>query len=170
MKSMPESFIRPAASDGGRRGRRFCRSEAGGALIELAMVCAFILSPIFLGLVELSKAYHYSIEVNEAASAGAEYGARSSGGYTDLTDMQTAASNEAQDITMATGYPKADYRVCTDTNGTPSACVTCTSPSSCIWPAAPNSVFVDVSTKATLNLLVTNVPLTFTGYATMRAQ
>ena len=152
------------------RRPHLCNSESGAALVELAVATALILAPLFLGLVELGKAYHYSVEVNNAASAGAEYGARNTGGYTNISGINAAATNEALDVTMTTGYPKADYRVCTDTSGTPNACVTCTSPTSCVWPTGPNSVFVDVTTKATVNLLFVNVPITYTGYATMRAQ
>lgn len=152
-----------------RRGLRLWRSEAGSATLELACVLTLILFPIFFGMVELGTLFHYKIELQNAAAAGAEFGARSSTNYTNIAGMQNAASQEASDITMLSGYPVADYRACTDTNGFSAGCVTCTS-SSCSWPAGPNSVFVEVTTKAKVNELLTGTPITITGYATMRGQ
>jgi Flp pilus assembly protein TadG len=157
------------AGASGWRGLRLWRSEAGSATLELTCVLTMILFPIFFGMVELGTLFHYKIELQNAAAAGAEYGARSSTNYTNITGMQNAASYEASDINMNSGYPLADYRACTDTNGVSAGCVTCTS-SSCSWPTGPNSVFVEVTTKATVKELMTGIPITITGYATMRGQ
>jgi len=174
MKTALESTSHRAASDRVRsrawRRLRFARSEEGAALVELALVMSLLLTPLFLGMVQLGRVYYCYIEVNNAAAAGVEYGAQSTGNYTNITGIENAATREAQDITMTSGYPTADYRVCTDSSGTPSSCVTCTSPSSCVWPAAPNSIFVDVHTKASVHLIFKSTSITMTGYATIRAQ
>jgi Flp pilus assembly protein TadG len=174
MKTVVESMNHRAASDQVRsrawRRLRFGKSEEGAALVELALVMSLILTPLFLSMVQLGRVYYCYIEVKNAAAAGAEYGAENSLNYTSITGMENAATREAQDITMSTGYPTADYRVCTDSSGSPTSCVTCTSPSSCVWPAAPNSIFVDVHTKATVSLIFKSTSITMTGYATMRAQ
>jgi Flp pilus assembly protein TadG len=174
MKTAMGSMSHRAASHKvrSRAGRRlrFARSEEGAALVELGLVMSLLLTPLFLGMVELGRVYYCYIEVKNAAAAGVEYGAEASANYTNITGMENAATREAQDITMTSGYPTADYRVCTDSSGTPSSCVTCTTPSSCVWPAAPNSIFVDVHTKASVAVLFKNTSITMTGYATMRAQ
>ena len=173
MKTTVGRMSDQAASDQGRprggRRQRLGRSEEGVTLVETAIVLILILVPLFLGLVYPGLILYYDIELQNAAAAGASYGARSSTGYSNITGMQNAANYEAKNITMATGYPLATYRVCTDSSGSPTNCVTCTSPSSCSWPAAPNSIFVNVTTKATIKLF-SNAPITMTGYATMRAQ
>lgn len=169
-KHLAPELARRQESCGGRPRPRIGRSESGTALIELALVCSFVLVPIMLGLFELGYIFYASVEVNNAAAAGVEYGASSQANYSDLTGMQNAAKYEAPDVTMVTNYPMADYRVCTDSSGSPTGCVTCTSTANCSWPSAPNSIFVDVFTRATVNELFTSTSITLNGYATMRVK
>jgi Flp pilus assembly protein TadG len=168
----PEKISNVAAPGRSRRwrGLHFGKSEAGTALIELALVGSLVLLPIFLGLCEMGWVFYDYVEVKNAAAAGVEYGARTAANYTDITGITNAANYEAKDVTMSTGYPQVDYRVCTDASGVPTNCVTCTSAASCTWPSAPNSIFVDVHTETVVSELITNKSITLTGYATMRAQ
>jgi Flp pilus assembly protein TadG len=155
--------VRPGSS----RMVHMGRSDAGDALIELALAASFLLVPILIGMVDLGRMYNASIEVNNAATAGASWGAESSSNYTNLTGIQNAATAEAANLTTMTAT--ADYRVCTDSSGTPSGCKkNCLAAGTC--PAGPNSIFVDVQTSVTLKEIMSSTSLTLYGNATMRAQ
>jgi len=135
--------------------------------MELTLVATFVLVPLFIGMVDFGKVYYTSIEVNNAAIAGVSYGAQTSTNYTDLTGMQSAATNDAANVTGMT--TTSDYRICTDSSGVPSGCKTnCIAAGNC--PSTPNSIFVDVTTQVTVHELLTNKAITLNGAATMRTQ
>lgn len=105
--------------------RLFVRAgdEKGQALIELALSLP-ILFVILIGGAEFARATYASIEVSDAALAGVKYGAQSPTAAGDTTGIQTAASNDAQDITLdTTNVSKA----CVCSNGSASTC----SPTDC---------------------------------------
>ena len=150
--------------------RRTRRSETGSALMELALVVPLLMLTL-VGTFDMGRFFFDTIEVNNAACAGAEYGARISSNSTDQSGMQQAALNDAANVPSMTAV--ADRRVCTDSSGSPTNCQTCAS-GSCAQPA-PISIFVDVRTQATIRMLIpwpglTNSSLTLRGKATMRAQ
>ena len=69
-------------------GRRL--RERGQTMLEFALVlpCLMLLS---VGIVEIGRAIYNTIEVNNAATAGVEYGAQSSQTGVDTAGMQDAA-------------------------------------------------------------------------------
>jgi hypothetical protein len=83
--------------------------ERGSSLVEASLVALFILIPLLCGVINYGRAYFYSIEVVNAAKAGAQFGAQGTGlTATGITGMQTAAKNEAPDIVVScTGQPGA---------------------------------------------------------------
>ena len=118
--------------------------ECGNALVELALVFALIGIPMLLGTVEMGYVVYYSVEISNAASAGALYGMQSPT-YADAANIpavQSAAQAEATDFgtnltvtpttyyacSLAAGgtqYPIATYTLaqataaCTGTNNHP---------------------------------------------------
>lgn len=96
---------------------RRLRSERGDSLLETAIVLPFLLL-LLLGVVEFGQVYYLSIELAGAAQAGAIYGTQYP---TDTTDMQTAALNNANDISGATAT--ASYGCeCPDGSGRSANC------------------------------------------------
>lgn len=91
-----------------RRRERQSGAASGQALVELAMVLAFgsILLLLGLGVVEFGKLTYWSIEVANAAKAGAQYGGQGQSNAQDGTGIQNAAYAAAQDLsTLATNPP-----------------------------------------------------------------
>src|ERR1700749_1930279 len=78
--------------------------DQGGALVEVALVASFILLPMMLGAFELGRIAHYAVEVQNAARAGASYGAENVSNAGSATVTQ-AAKNDAPDLTGLTATP-----------------------------------------------------------------
>lgn len=96
------------------------KRQRGSSIVEGALVAIVVLIPLLAGAINFGRAYFYSIEVANAAKAGAQFGASSTSllSPTGITGMQTAAKNEAPDITTAcsgvgacwaSGYPLAQW-------------------------------------------------------------
>lgn len=99
-------------------------SESGQALVELAMVMAFgsFLTVLVLGVVEFGKLAYWSIEVSNAAKAGAQYGATNSWTATsDPTGVQNAAAAAAPDLPSITATPTSSC-ICTTTGAVLASC------------------------------------------------
>ena len=70
------------------------RQEHGSSIIETAFIVPFMFL-LISGAVDFGRAYYTAIEVSSAAHAGALYGVQNP---TDITGMETAANNDAPDI------------------------------------------------------------------------
>ncbi len=92
--------------------------ERGQALIETAVTLPFLLI-VLVGAIEVGRAAYASIEVSNAALAGVQYGAQNATTAADTTGIQTAASNDAQNITLGTTTVSHSC-ICSD--GTGSTC------------------------------------------------
>lgn len=77
------------------------RKEQGQALVELALGLPLLVL-LLLGAVEFALATFASIEVSNAASAAVQYGGQNTTTAADTAGIQTAASNDAPDITLGT--------------------------------------------------------------------
>ena len=129
----------------GSRLREFVWADAGQGLAEIALMIPMLLI-LVLGIIELGRLAYFSIEVANAASAGARYGAQSLVTAFDLAGMRTAAISDAQDLTALT-VPTATY-YCSCASGAGSSCA----PTDC--PAPDHRlVYVQVNTRGTLNTL-----------------
>ena len=91
----------------------------GQALIELALSLP-LLFVILVGGAEFGRVIYASIEVSNAAMAGVKYGAQNSITAGDTTGIQTAASNDAQNITLGTTNVS---KACICSNGGASTCL-----------------------------------------------
>jgi Flp pilus assembly protein TadG len=160
------------------------RDEQGGALVEVALVASFVLLPMMLGAFELGRVAHYAIEVQNAARAGASYGAENVSNASSSTVTQ-AAQNDAPDLTSLVATPGSAC-VCETLNTTtnvptynPSSGTTNCSNAIIISCTTSNSTttqyvinYVTVSTSATVNPIfsVGGLPGSYTlhGYSALR--
>ena len=74
--------------------KRLSSQESGTGMVELAF-CLPIFLLLILGAAEISNLAWASVQINNAAHAGAAYGSRSRTNATDTDDIQIAAQNEA---------------------------------------------------------------------------
>lgn len=151
-----------------RRGksRRFIRSCAGGAAVELAVVFP-VLVLLLIGVADYGRVFFTSIAVANAARAGAEWGAQSSatafGPASAITDFAKQDGAEAGAITVVTA---------TSCRCGPNV-VTCSTTPSCAGYGPPRA-FVEVTASKTVSLILPypGVPnnLQIVRKATFRAQ
>ena len=80
------------------------RDNCGAALVELALTTPlFIL--LLMGSVELGRLAYYSIEVANAARAGASFGAVNRGNAVEFDNIQNAARSDAPDLPNLVATP-----------------------------------------------------------------
>jgi Flp pilus assembly protein TadG len=98
------------------------RDNRGAALVELALT-APVLMLTMIGSAEMGRIAYYAIEVQNAARAGAAYGAQSDSIAfgSSSTSIELAAQNDAPNLTLT--FPTAPTQECvceTITSGVPS--------------------------------------------------
>jgi Flp pilus assembly protein TadG len=139
--------------------------ERAQSLAEFALLLP-VLGLLVLGVIDFGRAYYLSIEVNNAAYAGALYGASNS---SDTAGMQAAALADAADVPGMTATPSFGCE-CSDGSGINP---TCASPPGCSPPATTLVNYVLVTTSATYNTMFPwpGIPsqFTLTGSAKLRA-
>jgi Flp pilus assembly protein TadG len=142
--------------------------ERGASLVEFGLMLPF-LTLLLMGVIDMGRAFYWSIEVTEAAHTGALYGTQN---ISDRTGMQNAALADAHDVPGMTAT--ASYGC--ECSGTANASVCPASLSnSCSNPTCTYNVvnLVQVCTKATYTPLFpwTGIPssITMTGAAALRA-
>jgi Flp pilus assembly protein TadG len=79
------------------RRTRHGRTESGQALAEIALSLPFLLI-IVLGLIEFGRIAYFSIALQNAAEAGAQYGAEASSLSPDFTAIKQAAIYDGQNV------------------------------------------------------------------------
>ena len=156
---------------------RVRRTDAGGALVELALVMP-VLVVIFVGTIDFGRVFYTSQALTDAARAGVQYGAKSPASSGDFTGMQTTAEN-ATNTTGITAVATRQCQCATDsgtfsaTSPTPNDC---TSPPATSCPGAHLMVTVTVTTTKTFTTLMAGgLPgfmqsMSLSRTATMRAQ
>ncbi len=158
----------------------------GAALVELALTTPLFLL-LIVGATELGRMAYFAIEVENAARAGASYGAVNMGKAFDPDNVKQAAINDAPDLPSLVATPSAAC-VCEtiDTaTGTPSfnpktGTVDCGSPvvtgGACTGASNTTTLntieYVTVSTSAQVKSIfqLPGLPSVFTlnGYSQMR--
>ena len=101
-------------------------NERGQAILEFALMlpCLMLLS---VGVIEIGRAIYYTIEVNNAATVGVEYGAQGVCCETDASGMQTKAMADAVNLPSMTASATWGC-TCDEGAGT-----------SCTYPVPPTS-------------------------------
>src|SRR5580658_5049500 len=74
---------------------RGLRDETGSALVELALMLAYLGVPLLFGIVYFGTLLFDNVEIVNAAHAGAEYAMRSSTFAEENTGIIAAAQNES---------------------------------------------------------------------------
>jgi hypothetical protein len=107
-----------------------CRSrpipglKRGQAALEVALVVP-VLTVLLLIVGEFLRVYYMTIELNNAARAGVQYGVNNPANAANLTGMQQAALNDGSDISGMTATA-TEYCECSDGSsvscGTADAC------------------------------------------------
>ncbi len=88
------------------------RGESGQALVELALILPFMFL-LLMGAGEMARLAYAAIEVTHAARAGASYGIQSVDTMGDKAGIQSAAKEDAPDLTGLTTAETYSY-VCSD--------------------------------------------------------
>jgi Flp pilus assembly protein TadG len=123
-----------------RRGRFLFRSAAGQSLVETAVLGSLLIL-VLLGVVEFGQVAYDSIEVSNAAMAGAQYGGQNGLTANDATGISNAAEAAAPDLSALS---VTSSRTCVCSDGTASTCSIGDCSSSFVEP------IVTVNTTATI--------------------
>jgi Flp pilus assembly protein TadG len=115
------------------------RPQRGQATVEWALTVP-LLALLLVVSGDLMRMYYTSIEINNAAKAGAQYGAQNAGTAADLAGMQQAAQNDAFDLATMTATASM-YCQCPDSSTT----FDCGDTNSC----SDKRVYVEVDTATT---------------------
>src|SRR5215475_2463682 len=104
-------------------GNQRRRSDRGQTMLEFALMLPFLML-LGAGVVDVGRAIFYTIAVNNAATAGAQFGAQSELNMSPdgITKMQTTATQDARFTAMSA---TANYG-CSCDNGGGSAGESCT--------------------------------------------
>jgi len=124
-------------------GAAWAKSERGTSLVELALLLP-VLGLLLLGVIDFGRAYYLSIEVQNAAEAGALYGSQN---ITDTAGMQSAATTDASDVPGMTATASVGCE-CSDGSSSQSPC-----------PATPPSCAVNVVNYAQVTTSASYTPL-----------
>jgi Flp pilus assembly protein TadG len=142
--------------------------DAGQSLIELALTLPLLVL-LLIGAAELGRLAYYSIEVSNAARAGVAYGAQNHVTASNFTAMQTAAQNDAGNITLTTATA-TNACACSPSYSATSACSTTFSCSG----TERIIEYVQVNTTATVSPMFhypgASKTYTLTGQAIMRVE
>ena len=138
------------------------RGERGNAMVELALSVS-LLGTLLIGAAEFGSLAYSAIEVSNAAHAGAAYGAQSHTTADDVSGMETAATQDAPNVS---GISATAARSCSCSNGGSSTCAVTDCSTSRIVE------YVTVNTTATVSpkIKVPGLPTsyTMTGKAVLR--
>ncbi|MGA2904671.1 MAG: TadE/TadG family type IV pilus assembly protein, partial [Candidatus Korobacteraceae bacterium] len=159
-------------------------AEGGQSLIEFAWMLPFLLL-LFLGIVELGRAAFITMVVNNAATAGVEYGSQNEGKASDIVGMQNSAlcdaNGQSAGVCNTTGILTAANVTatfgCTCDTGNGGSCAPASWSSCAVIGSCEGGVMVQcvqVKTTATFNSLFNypGLPTMFTanGNAVMRVR
>ena len=141
------------------------RSDRGGAIVELAAVVS-VMAAILFGAAEFAMLAYDSIEVSDAARAGASYAHQSVSAANSAATIRTVAAASANDISGLSTTPVIFYS-CSSTpstqNSTTPACGT----------GDTVLMYIQVNTTATITMPI-HLPgltsYTLNGQSIMRVQ
>jgi Flp pilus assembly protein TadG len=156
--------------------RRVWRADAGGALVELALVLP-VLILVFVGVVDFARVFYTAQALNDAARAGAQYGAYSSARSGDFAGMVSTATA----ATSTPGIAAVATRLCQCANNAGTFSPTspannCVSPVATSCPSGHLVITVTVTTSKTFTTIMAGgLPgflqsMNLTRSATLRAQ
>ena len=146
-----------------RRPRLIAEFSIGQSTLELAIVAPFLVI-IIVVVGQFMRIYYMTIELNNAARAGVQYGVQSPTAAADISGMEQAALNDGSDIP---GLSATASEYCECPGDSPVACGSSTI-------CSDERIYVEVDTSATFYThanwpgIPQSVPLS--GKAVMRVQ
>jgi Flp pilus assembly protein TadG len=96
------------------------RNQKGSVMLEFGLGSTILFLFLF-GTADFGRLFYYSIEVTNAAAAGAYYGSMKSSNMTDTTGISNYAKKEAPDIS---NLQVSSSQVCQDSSGNSESCST----------------------------------------------
>jgi Flp pilus assembly protein TadG len=149
---------------GFRLTARLWREQSGNALVETAMCISFIALPMLLGTVALGSMAYTSIEVSNAAHAGAMYGMMSSTFAASSSGIISAAQNEATDLGTHLAVTPTVYYACSSALGGTQYSSQTAASAGCTGGTNHSLEFIQVVTSATVTspIRCPGLPATYT--------
>jgi len=126
--------------------KRLARSERGVSLVEFAIVLPLMIF-MLMGLIEFGRYAFYSILAANAARAGVQYGAQSTGNMVDTTGITNAALADGQNLPSWNVTVK---QLCSVGGAAPATCAT----SNGSTPPTNTIYYVQVQVSGTYNSLL----------------
>jgi TadE-like protein len=156
-------------------GCRRLGDNTGSATLELALTFSVLAAPLMLGASETAFMVYDSIEVSNAAHAGAMYGMYSQAFANNTSGITTAAQSEAPDLRGQLTVTPTIYFACSAAPGGTQYTTQTAATQACGSTSSNHSLeFVQVVTSATINppLHVPGLPNTWTlrGSSLMEVQ
>jgi hypothetical protein len=146
---------------------RKLRSERGSALVEVSLLIFVFGMPLLIGTSEMGFLAYDSMEVSDAACAGASYAMTSTTNAANTAGITSAAQNEAPDFGAALTVTTSSYYACslalagtqyTGTNAQANATAGCTGATN----HAVQLVSVQTSATVTPKVHFVSLPASFT--------
>jgi Flp pilus assembly protein TadG len=152
-----------------RQNRFILASETGQGMLELAL-CLPLFALLILGGAEIANIAWASVQLNNAAHAGAQYGSHGRGFAANTGGIETAAQNEAPSLTIT--FPTAPSQTCScidPSTGAPATTLTtgCQTLVECPSPYVIEDM-ITVTTQAVVTPLIhyPYLPASYTLHAT----
>jgi hypothetical protein len=99
--------------------RKIVEADCGSALVELALVVSIMGLPLLLGSVDIATLTYSSIEIENAAHAGAMFGMQGDCCILQTQQMISAAQNEAADFGANLTVTPTSYYACSASQAGP---------------------------------------------------
>ncbi len=133
-------------------------------MIELALVFSLLGVPLLLGTVELGFVAYYSIEVSDAANAGALYGMQNLTNAADATEITTVAQADAPVFGANLIVTSNPYYACASAVGGTKYTTQSAATTACTGTGNEALEFIQVSTSVTVKAPITlpGLPKTYT--------
>jgi len=122
-------------------------SESGNSLIELAVTLP-LFALLILGTAELANLGWASVQINNAARAGASYGSLSRANAANNPNIGIAAQNEAPKLITAPSTQVTSTQLCYCVSGGASNSITCDANALSACPPATGTIQVAVQVTA----------------------
>jgi Flp pilus assembly protein TadG len=133
--------------------RSFARRDGGNSLIEVALFFSFVGMPLLIGTMQLGIVAYDSIEVQNAAYAGALFGMQNSTLATESSGITSAAQAEAPDFGTNLGVTPTSYYACVLSPAGTTYTTQALATSGCTGTGNSGVQFVKVTTSATVTAI-----------------
>jgi len=147
-----------------RVSRQWLRDRSGSSIIELALIIACVGAPLMLGTAQVGFLVYDSIEISNAAHAGAMFGMMSNANANNSTAITTAAQTEASDFGTNLSVTPTVYWACSTAESGAQYTTSAAATTACTGSGNHPLEFVQVvvSTSATPPIHFPGLPASYT--------